>query len=102
MIRPQEALQELLDSEEYHSYLLTRDPRNPLAEWRVFGDCRHDFLWIALVNMKTEQLVVQCVQSPITDIPMKIRSEGLEEAEAVLVETFAQHMWERHSKSLKL
>lgn len=102
MIRPQEALQELLDSKEYHSYLLARDPRNSIGEWRVFGDYRHNLLWIVLVNMKTEKLVVQCIQSPITETPMKIRSEGLEETEAVLVEAFAQHMWERHSKDLQL
>lgn len=102
MIRPQEELQELLDSKEYHAHVLTRDPRNPLAEWRVFGDYRHDFLWIVLVNMKTEKLVVQCIQSPTTETPMKIRSETLARADELLVETFLQHMWERHSKNLQL
>ena len=102
MIRPPEALKELLDSEEYHAYVEARDPRNTLAQWEILGDYRHDFLWVILTNVKTKARAIQCIKSGIIDFPMKLRSDGIDEMDAIQVETFAAHMWERLSKDLSL
>ena len=102
MIRPQEALQELLDSEEYHAYVEARDPRNPLAQWEILGDYNTEMLWVILTNKKTDKQIIQCVKSGIVDLPMKIRVDDIDEMDAMLVEALAAHMWERHSKDLAL
>ena len=102
MIRTQEALQELLDSEEYHAYVTARDPRNQLAEWEILGDYRHDFLWIVLTNKKTDERAIHCVKSGVIDFPMKMRADGIDEMDAMLAEATATHMWEIHSQELRL
>ena len=101
MIRTEASLQELLDSEDYHAYVEARDPRNPLAQWEIIGDWRHEFFWIVLTNKKA----ITCRPrwgGPDYDFPMEHQPDGLAEKDAVQAETMAQDMWNQYQKELGL
>lgn len=102
MIKTQESFEELIASGESMSYVVAGDPRSKRAQWNVYGDGRHNMLWVILTNTKTDKSVYTCELSKEEGAPIKFFPDGLREGDGEHVELIVDFMWDKFSKTLKL
>lgn len=99
MIRTKASLAELMDSNECHAYLEVEEKDN--IAWHIFGDCRHNFLWIVLSNVFTGEQFIECIPSKVHTPPMKMRDIELDSQDALQCEVHSKYMWDKYKDRLK-
>ncbi len=101
MIRTQESLGELIQSEQFIPYMDdVGDPRDKNVRWNIFGDCRYNLLWIVIANVVSGEQFIECIQS-ILHTPMKDRVHGMDDVDASLVEMHAEDMWNKYEDRIR-
>jgi hypothetical protein len=101
MIRTKESLEELITSNEFIPYVdAAIDDRCKDVRWYIFGDMRYDLLWVVVSNVTTGEQFIECIKSIVHAPPMKERLRGIDEADAGLVETHLDNMWNKYKERL--
>lgn len=99
MIRTQASLAELMDSNEYHSYLEVEE--HDKRVWHIFGDYRHNLLWLVISNVSTGEQFIECILSKVDEPPMKLRDAGLDDRDAQQCQAHSLYMWDKYQDKLK-
>ena len=87
-----------MDLEEFYPYIEIEEKDDVV--WHVFGDYRHNFLWIVLSNTRSGEQAVEVIPSPCPE-PMELRSEGLDPRDALAVQEHSKAMWSRNQDKMK-